>query len=83
VQVILFRKLAVYDEADDETDWAALQYQYIQASLAAELAIQQLTAFHGAHFGSHISDRYEANYQSNIQPASAVPDTYMLICYNK
>jgi hypothetical protein len=36
----LFRNLkwAVVDEADGPIDWAALQYQYIQARLAAELA---------------------------------------------
>jgi hypothetical protein len=45
----LFRNLnlAVYDEADRDIDWAALQYKYIQASLAAELA-NQPTDFHVA-----------------------------------
>jgi hypothetical protein len=35
----------VYDEADGDIDFAALQYKYVQASLAAELAIQ-LTGSH-------------------------------------
>ena len=62
----LFRQLAVYDEADGDIDWAARQMEYVQASIAAELAGKPI-GFNGAQPGSHISHRYVASYPSHVQ----------------